>query len=65
VLVRSEGEAAETQVWVEHAVKYSYLSRREGIALHKTYDDIIGKLVRMENNPEPWPLQKSQRPVEI
>lgn len=64
-LNEGEGEAAETQVWVEYAVKCGYLSRREGIALHKTYDDIIGKLVKMENKPEPWLLEKSKRPTDL
>ena len=57
-LNESEVEAGETQVWIEYAVKCEYLSAKEGRELHRTYDRIIGKLVTMGNNPEPWLLQK-------
>jgi four helix bundle protein len=57
-LNESEGEAAETQVWIECAVKCEYLSVKEGRELHRKYDRIIGKLVTMGNNPEPWLLKK-------
>ncbi len=50
----AEGEAAETQVWLEFAVKCGYLERQTGQALHKQYDAVIGKLVKMGNNPDPW-----------
>src|SRR5881396_421598 len=58
-LNESEGEAAETQVWLEYAVRCEYITRREGRDLHRTYDNIIGKLVNMGNNPESWMLRKS------
>lgn len=57
-LNEAEGEAGETQVWIEYAVKCEYLSAKVGRELHRTYDRIIGKLVTMGNNPEPWLLQK-------
>ncbi|MBL7179077.1 MAG: four helix bundle protein [Desulfobacterales bacterium] len=56
-LNESESEAAETQVWLEYAVKCEYISRDVGKDLHKAYDNIIGKLVTMGNNPEPWLLK--------
>ena len=56
-LNESEGEAAETQVWLEFAVKCKYLDRKIGKELHQLYDKIIGKLVNMGNNPEPWILK--------
>jgi four helix bundle protein len=52
-------EAAETQVWLEYAVKCKYLKRNTGIILHKKYDMIIGKLVHMANEPDKWILKKS------
>ena len=52
----AEGEAAETQSWIEHAVRCSYLNRERGTALHNGYNDVLGKLVVMQNNPEPWLL---------
>ncbi len=55
----AEGEAAETQTWLEYAVKCGYVSRTDGQKLHKLYDHIIGKLVTMGNNPAPWLLHKT------
>ena len=52
----AEGEAAETQVWLEYSVKCLYMSREDGTRLHKTYDEIIGKLINMGNHPEKWCL---------
>ena len=56
-LNEAEAEAAETQVWLEYAVKCEYLDEGEGRDLHARYDHIIGKLVTMENNPGPWLLR--------
>jgi len=53
----AEGEAAETQVCLEYSVKCGYMSREDGARLHKTYDQIIGKLVNMGNNPLKWVLK--------
>ena len=55
----AEGEAAETQTWLEYAVKCGYVSRTDGQKLHKLYDHIIGKLVTMGNSPEPWLQRKT------
>jgi len=52
----SESEAAETQVWLEFAVKCSYLSRDDGKRLYVTYDEILATLVGMINHPETWIL---------
>ena len=53
----SEGEAAETQNWIEHAVRCGYLDRERGLDLHGRYNHVLGKLVTMQNKPEPWLLQ--------
>ena len=60
-LNESEGEAAETQVWLEYAVRCQYNSTKEGRELHRAYDRVIGKLVNMGNNPQSWVLQRSSR----
>jgi four helix bundle protein len=52
----SETEAAETQVWLQFAVKCAYLPRDEGRSLYMTYDEIIGTLVGMINHSETWLL---------
>lgn len=59
-LNEAEGEAAETQVWIMHAVDCEYLSRSEGRELHRLYDRVLGKLVSMGNNPTPWLLSKTR-----
>jgi len=56
----AEGEGAETQSWLEYAVKCGYMERSTGRELHRYYDRIIGKLVNMGNNPEPWLLRKTR-----
>ena len=59
-LNESESEAAETQVWLEYAVRCEYIPKQVGKNLHKKYDDIIGKLVNMGNNPDKWILKTSK-----
>ncbi len=60
-LSHSEAEAAETQVWLEFAVKCGYLNRDQARNLYTTYDHILGKLVQMISKPEPWILQRGQK----
>jgi four helix bundle protein len=57
----SEGEAAETQTWLEFAVRCEYLNRDIGRDLFKTYDEIISMLVAMINNSNSWSLPSGQR----
>ena len=52
----SEGEAAETQVWLEFAVKCEYMAREDAGELYKTYDGILRTLVGMINHPDAWIL---------
>ena len=47
-----ETEAAETQVWLEFAVKCRYLSRDDGKQLYITYDEIIATIIGMIKHPE-------------
>jgi four helix bundle protein len=53
-----ETEAAETQVWLEFAVKCGYFSRDDGRRLYTTYDEIIATLVGMINHPKTWLLPR-------
>lgn len=50
----AEGEAAETQVWIEFAVNCRYLSRDDGNTLYKTYDEVLATLVGMINHSKTW-----------
>ena len=53
-----ETEAAETQVWLEFAVKCGYLNRDDGKQLYITYDKIIATIVGMINHPKTWILPR-------
>jgi four helix bundle protein len=56
-----EGEAAETQTWLEFAVKCEYFSRDAAVTLFKEYDSILAKLVGMINHPESWVLPSGRK----
>src|ERR1700686_344659 len=53
-LNESESEAAETQVWLQYAVKCCYLKRDQAAPLYQTYNKIIAMLVTMINQPQSW-----------
>src|SRR5690242_10709798 len=50
----SEGEAAETQVWLAFAIKCGYMQRDDANQLYHSYNEIIRTLVGMINHPETW-----------
>jgi four helix bundle protein len=52
----SEGEAAETQVWLDYALACNYLDIESHDILFDKYDHIIAMLVNMINKPENWTL---------
>lgn len=52
----SEGEAGETQTWLEFANRFGYLETEEFTHLYSEYDNIIGKIVRMRNQPGKWSI---------
>ena len=53
-LTDAEAEAAETQVWLEFAVKCGYLDREHARTLFETYDRVLATIVGMINHPETW-----------
>lgn len=53
----SEAEAEETRVWIEIAYYCKYLSREEAVGLDRTYDGILGQLVKMIMNPQQWVIR--------
>ncbi len=53
----SEAEAAETQVWLEFAVKCGYLAPTLGDELSIACDNVLGKLVNMILQPEHWTIR--------
>jgi four helix bundle protein len=50
----SEGEAAETQVWLEFAEACEYIQPLVKTELEEKYELILGMLVNMIRNPEQW-----------
>ena len=50
----AEGEAAETQVWVDYALECKYLKKETHEALNDKYDYIIAMIIRMTARPENW-----------
>ena len=56
----AEAEAAETQVWIEFAVKCGYLPATRARALYTRYDQIIGTIVGMITHSETWLIPNSR-----
>lgn len=54
-----EGEAAETQTWLEYSVRSGYLAPKQGRELHRLYDRVMGKLANMGNRPDQWCLKRN------
>lgn len=50
----AEGEAAETQTWLEFLVRCEYVARETAKQLYLEYDEIISMLVAMAKNPDKW-----------
>ncbi len=50
----AEGEASETQTWIEFARRCGYLRQAEASDLDQRYDLILGQLVAMIEKPEDW-----------
>ena len=50
----SDGEAAETQVWLDYAYACDYIDKDEHDVLYDNYEHIIAMLTNMMNNPEQW-----------
>ena len=59
----SEGEAAETQTWLEFAVSCGYVDRDHARVLFRTYDEIIGMLVTMIGKPHQWVMPTGRKPT--
>lgn len=51
-----EGEAAETQNWLDYALACGYLKQDEHKTLDDQYDHIISIVIKMINNPDKWTL---------
>ncbi|MCR9182466.1 MAG: four helix bundle protein [Flavobacteriaceae bacterium] len=54
----SEGEAAETQVWLDYSFACKYINEEIYNELYAKYDHILAILVKMIFNPQQWTLSK-------
>jgi four helix bundle protein len=52
----AEGEAAETQVWLDYALACNYIDLAEHKPLYEKYEHIIAMLINMYTEPEQWKL---------
>ena len=52
----AEGEAAESQTWIQFAVSCSYLESSIARPLYAEYDEIIAMLVHMITHADDWKL---------
>lgn len=57
-LIDSEGEAAETQNWLDFALACNYLNEETYKELYIKYDEILAMLVKMSKDYEKWTFQK-------
>jgi four helix bundle protein len=57
----SEGEVAETQVWITFALKCGYIQRDEAKTLYESYNMVLRTLVGMINHPETWVFRSDDR----
>lgn len=53
-----EAESAETQTWIEFAVKCNYMAVEVGRELYGIYNQVLAGLVSMIRNPSPWLMQR-------
>jgi len=49
-----EGEAAETQVWLDYAHECGYIELKRHSEIFDKYDHIISMIVNMSTKPEKW-----------
>jgi four helix bundle protein len=57
----AESEAAETQTWVELALRCGFLSNTEANDLDQQYEQILGQLVVMIERPGDWVVGTNRR----
>ena len=50
----ADSEAAETQVWLNFAVRCGYITKEEHNKLYEDYEAISAGLVNMMTSPEAW-----------
>ncbi|WP_417427743.1 four helix bundle protein [Halpernia sp.] len=57
----ADGEAAETQNWLDFALACGYLDEKVYLDLYKKYDEVLGMLVSMTINSEKWTFSENKK----
>jgi four helix bundle protein len=52
----SEGEASETQVWIDMSESFQYINSNVHSELYDKYEHILAMLINMSNQPEKWTI---------
>lgn len=55
----AEGEAAETETWIDYSVRCEYLDRVIAKEFFLKYEEVISILVSMRKNPRTWIIKKT------
>jgi four helix bundle protein len=55
----SETEAAETQVWVEFALRCGYIEEKVFAELDERYEHVLSQIVRMIVDADKWTIRKA------
>jgi four helix bundle protein len=56
----AETEAAETQVWIEFAVRCEYISKSEGRRLYRAYEQLVRQTVGMIAHADRWLIKEAK-----
>jgi len=59
-LVESEGEAAETQNWLDFALACNYIDNEVYKELYLKYDEILAMLAKMSKDADKWTFKEAQ-----
>ncbi|NEP56082.1 MAG: four helix bundle protein [Symploca sp. SIO2G7] len=55
----AESEAAETQTWIEIALRCGYLTTEEASYLDSRCEEVLAQIVAMINHPEKWTIRSN------
>lgn len=55
----AESEAAETQTWIEIALRCGYFTKDEALDLDQRCEELLSQLVTMISHPEKWTIKSN------
>lgn len=51
-----ESELTETEIWLDFALSFDYISKEKHNELYDKYEHVSAMLINMSNNPDKWKL---------